>query len=53
MTDPVAAAMDWLTAPGPPNWLFLLALLTAPAYWSDKVRSRVTPLLDTYLPGRE
>jgi len=53
MTNPVDAAVAWLTAPGPPNWVFVLALLTAPAYWSEKVRKRVTPLLDRYLPKRE
>jgi len=31
--DPTAA-VEWATATGPPNWLFVLALLTHPKTWS-------------------
>jgi len=50
VTDPVAAAVEWAAAPGPPNWVFVMAIVTAPAYWSDTVRSRVGGLLDRLAP---
>ena len=45
MSELVDAAVNWLASDGPPNWLFVLALLTAPAKWSRTavsfVRSRL------------
>jgi len=39
------SAIAWATSAGVPNWLFVLALLTAPARWSNTavrlVRSRL------------
>jgi len=51
--DPVAAAAEWAASPGPPNWVFVLAIVTAPAYWSESVRGRVRPLLDRLLPKEQ
>lgn len=28
------AAIEWAASRGPPNWLFVLALLTRPASWT-------------------
>jgi hypothetical protein len=46
MSEFATVAVEWLTRPGPPNWVFLLALLTAPAYWSEKAMRRVSELLE-------
>ena len=53
MSGLVPAAIDWLAARGPPNWVFVLALITSPAAWSDAVRKRVRPLLERLLPAPE
>ena len=38
-------AVEWARASGPPNWLFVLALLTAPRQWStvavDTIQERI------------
>lgn len=47
MIDP---AVEWATANGPPNWVFVVALLSAPHLWAAQIKDRVTPLLDQYLP---
>lgn len=31
----IGPAIDWATTAGPPNWVFVLALLTRPARWSS------------------
>lgn len=51
ISELLGPAVEWLGAPGPPNWMFLVALLTQAAYWSQRIRERVVPLLDSYLPG--
>lgn len=51
MSSLTAVAVDWLASTGAPNWLLLLALLTSPWTWSNKIRKRVGPLLDMVLPG--
>jgi hypothetical protein len=42
---PVDAALEWAVATGPPNWLFVVALLTRPSTWTstvvDAARSRL------------
>jgi len=47
---PIDAALDWAVASGPPNWVFVLALLTSPARWSSAtvaiVRSRLLDVDD-------
>lgn len=53
MSEFVTAAVEWATNPGPPNWVFVLALLTTPAYWSDKVRKWVGRLIDKRFGGGE
>ncbi len=50
MADVIQPALDWATAAGPPNWVFVLALLTAPHLWAKQIKDRLTPLLDEYLP---
>ncbi|WP_143103899.1 hypothetical protein [Halorubrum sodomense] len=41
----IDAAVEWAVAPGPPNWMFALALLTHPKVWSGEavraVRNRL------------
>lgn len=53
MMDTIATlsepAVQWATADGPPNWMFVLALLTTPAMWSR----RVTALAKRRLGGQE
>ncbi len=53
MSELVARAVEWAASPGPPNWVFVMAIVTAPAYWSETARSRVRPLLDKVLPVPE
>jgi len=52
VSELVAAATEWLAAPGPPNWVFVTAVVTAPAYWSETVRGRLGPLVDQLIPGK-
>lgn len=51
MGDLLGAGVEWLASPGPPNWMFLVALLTQAAYWSERIKARVGPVLDSVLPG--
>lgn len=53
MSDLVTVAVEWLSATGAPNWIVLVALLTSPWTWADKIRKRVGPLLDSVLPSGE
>jgi len=53
MADLIGAAFEWAVSAGPPNWVFVLALITTPATWSNMVRKRIRPLLDRMLPGKE
>lgn len=46
-------AVDFLAADIVPVWVFLVALLTQAAYWSERIRARVGPVLDSFLPGGE
>lgn len=41
MTEVVAAAARWAASNGPPNAVFILALLTSPARWSRWAADRV------------
>jgi len=50
MSELVARAVEWLAADGPPNWVFVLAVVTTPATWSNTVRKRLRPVLDQVLP---
>jgi hypothetical protein len=36
-TELLGPVISWATEAGPPNWLFLLAVLTRPAVWSKSV----------------
>lgn len=49
----VAPAVDFLAADIVPVWMFLLALLTQAAYWSERIKARVGPVLDSVFPGEE
>jgi hypothetical protein len=31
------SAIEWATRPGPPNWVFVVAILTAPKVWSKYI----------------
>lgn len=33
----LAPVIEWATGSGPPNWVFVIALLTAPHTWSRYV----------------
>lgn len=41
MADALAAAAEWAAREGPPNLVFILALLTSPARWSRWARDRL------------
>lgn len=30
----MSGVVEWATASGPPNWVFVLAVLTSPVVWS-------------------
>lgn len=53
MPGVIQPAIDWATANGPPNWVFVLALLTAPHLWAKQIKDRLTPLVDRWLPLAE
>lgn len=50
MPGMIEGAVAWMTQTGPPNWVFLVALLTAPHLWARRIKSRLTPLLNRVLP---
>lgn len=50
--NPLGAVVEWAVSNGPPNWVFVLALITHPATWSDAALKRLRPLLDRVLPAR-
>ena len=35
---PIESLVDWATRPGPPNWIFIVALLSTPHLWSRYVK---------------
>lgn len=35
-------ALNWAQANGPPNWLFVVALLTAPRLWAEYIKKAVS-----------
>lgn len=35
----IASAAEWATTSGPPNWLFVAAILTHPKTWSELLLS--------------
>lgn len=45
------ALRAWLTATGAPNWVVLVALLTSPWTWSERIRKRLGGVLDRVMPG--
>lgn len=47
MTEVLRAALAWAAADGPPNAVFVVALLTSPARWSRWAADRV----GSYLGG--
>lgn len=53
MSNLIAETVAWLAATGPPNGVFVIALLTHPAIWSDEAVRRLRPLLDRVLPKRK
>jgi len=36
--DLITPLLDWATAHGPPNWTFVVAILTAPHLWSRYIK---------------
>lgn len=38
MPDLLAPVFDWATDAGPPNWAFVVALLSSPHLWSRYVK---------------
>lgn len=44
--DIITATTAWLTNSDVPNVLLLLALLTSPATWSERITARVGAVLD-------
>jgi len=50
MIDPL---LEWATRPGPPNWVFVVALLTAPHLWSRYVKRAASEYYQRYVGGAE
>ena len=42
-------AIDWATRAGPPNWVFVVALLSAPHLWSRYVKRAAKDVYARYL----
>lgn len=38
--------IDWATSNGPPNWVFVAALLTSPHMWSQYVKQAASEFYD-------
>ncbi|QAS68867.1 hypothetical protein HFTV1-gp34 [Haloferax tailed virus 1] len=47
----IDGAISWLQATGAPNWVVIVAILTHPAYWAKQLKTRVSPVLNRYLPS--
>lgn len=44
----LAPAVEWAVQHGPPNWVFVVALLTRPAVWAKYVKKAVRHVYDNY-----
>jgi len=53
MADILARAVEWAAADGPPNAVFLIAVLTAPWLWADYAKQGAKRLLRRFVPGSE
>jgi len=51
MNELVTVTVEWATNTDVPNALLVLALLTSPATWSERVSGRLGSLLDRATPG--
>lgn len=38
MTELLEPLLEWATKPGPPNWVFVVAILTAPHLWTKYIK---------------
>ena len=50
LLDPL---LDWATQPGPPNWAFIVALLTSPYLWTRYVKQAASDVYARYIGGGE
>lgn len=41
MMEWASGAASWATSTGPPNWVFLVAVLTTPSRWTNIVMTRL------------
>jgi len=41
MSEPMTAAIEWMARNGPPNWVFIVAVLTRPMAWSRYIMQLV------------
>lgn len=53
MADILARAVKWAAADGPPNAVFLIAVLTAPWLWAGYAKQAAKRLLRRLLPDSE
>jgi hypothetical protein len=51
MADIIARAVEWAASPGPPNAVFLVAVLTAPWLWAGYAKDGAQRLLDRVTGG--
>lgn len=51
MNEVATVTVEWATNTDVPNALLVLALLTSPATWSERITNRIGPVLDRFGPG--
>jgi len=47
----IDSAVAWGLEPGPPNWIFVVALLSTPHLWSRYAKESASRLFERYLGG--
>lgn len=48
MPDLLQPLLDWATAHGPPNWVFIVAVLSSPHLWAQYVKRAANHLYQRY-----
>lgn len=52
MSAIIAQAVEWAAKPGPPNAVFVLALLTAPWLWADYAKRAGRRIINRFTGGQ-
>lgn len=51
MNELITVTVEWATNTDVPNALLVIALLTSPATWSERISGRFGTALDRIMPG--